>query len=292
MYISDCNYHRPKTIAETIELLNKGSNAAILAGGTDILVEIKKGIRRHSDLISLTDVKELKFITEDKENVFIGAATTHNEIIKSDVIKKFLPALAQASSKVGSEQVRNMATVGGNICTAASCCDTAPVLMAYNATMEIARKDGIKTIPIKDFFVFNKKTVLQKGEVVTKITVPKPGKGTGAHFEKFGLREAMSISVVSVAVMVKTDNKAIVDCNVVIGAVAPTPRISRNATDLLNGTNLSYLTGDSEILENIAHAASDDSIPIDDIRGGAQYRRDILKALTKRAVKNAIKNIQ
>lgn len=292
MYISDCNYHRPKTVAETIEILNANSNSAILAGGTDLLVEIKKGIRQHSDLISLADVTELKFISEDKENIVIGAGTTHNEIIKSELIKKFLPALALASSKVGSEQVRNMATVGGNICTAASCCDTAPVLMAYHANMEIVGKGGAKIIPMKDFFVFNKKTILQKGEVVTRIIVPKPAKGTGVHYEKFGLREAMSISVVSVAVNVTVDNKAVSNCCVVIGAVAPTPRISQNATSLLTGSNISYLTEGSEILEKIGQAASDDSIPIDDIRGGAQYRRDVLKALTQRAVIHAVKNVK
>ena len=292
MYISDCNYHRPKTVAETIEILNAHSNAAILAGGTDLLVEIKKGIRQHSDLISLADVKELKFITEDKENVIIGAATTHNEIIKSELIKKLLPALAQASSKVGSEQVRNMATVGGNICTAASCCDTAPVLMAYNASMEIVGKGGAKIIPMKEFFVFNKKTVLQNGEVVTRIIVPKPAKGTGVHYEKFGLREAMSISVVSVAVSVRIDNKVVANSCVVIGAVAPTPRISQNAISLLTGSNISYLVEGSEILGNIGQAASDDSIPIDDIRGGAQYRRDVLKTLTQRAIILAIKNVK
>ncbi len=292
MYISDCNYHRPKTVAETIDILNANSNAAILAGGTDLLVEIKKGIRQHSDLISLSDVNELKFIKEDKENVIIGAATTHNEIIKSELIKKLLPALAQTSAKVGSEQVRNMATVGGNICTAASCCDTAPVLMAYHANMEIVGRGGAKVIPMKDFFIFNKKTILQKGEVVTRIIIPKPAQGTGVHYEKFGLREAMSISVVSVAISVRVDHKMVTDSCVVIGAVAPTPRISQNAISLLTGSNLSYLTEGSEMLEKIGQAASDDSIPIDDIRGGAQYRRDVLKTLTQRAVIYAIKNVK
>lgn len=292
MYISDCKYHRPKSVAETIKILNANDNAAILAGGTDILVEIKKGFRQHSDLVSLIDVKELKFITEDKNNVYIGSAVTHNEIIKSKEINKFLPALAQSCSKVGSDQVRNVATVGGNICTAASCCDTAPVLIAYNTQMEISGKKGTRTIPLKEFFVFNKKTTLQKGEVVTKFIIPKPAKGTGVHYEKFGLREAMSISVVSVAVLVTVEKGVVTNNCVVIGAVAPTPRISQNATDLLNGVKISDLTDGSETLKKIGMAASNDSIPIDDIRGGAQYRRDVLTTLTQRAILSAIKNIQ
>lgn len=292
MYISDCNYHRPKTVTETIEILNSSDNAAILAGGTDLLVEIKKGIRQHSDLVSLSDVNELKYISEDKNNIYIGSAITHNEVIKSKVISLFLPCLSLACSEIGSEQVRNMATIGGNICTAASCCDTAPVLIAYNADIEIAGKEGKRIIPLKEFFVFNKKTTLQTGEIVTKIIIPKPAKGTGVYFEKFGLRNAMSISVVSVAVNVTINNNVIVNSCVVIGAVAPTPRISKNATDLLNGSNLSDLKEGSEILEKIGQAASSDSIPIDDIRGGAQFRRDVLKAITQRTVINAIKNIK
>jgi len=289
MYISDCNYHRPKSVAETVEILNSSDNAAILAGGTDLLVEIKKGIRQHSDLVSLSDINELKIISEDNNNIYIGTAITHNEIIKSKVICQFLPCLSQTCTKIGSEQVRNMATIGGNICTAASCCDTAPVLLAYYASIEIASKEGNRTIPLKDFFVFNKKTTLKEGEIVTKIIVPKPSKGTGVHYEKFGLREAMSISVVSVAVNVTIENKVVANSCVIIGAVAPTPRISKNATDLLNGSNLSDLKEGSKILEKIGQAASNDSIPIDDIRGGAQYRRDILTTLTQRAILSAIR---
>lgn len=292
MYISDCNYHRPQNLQEVLEILNTCSGAAILAGGTDLLVEIKKGLRQHSDLISLADVNEIKFIKEDNSNVYIGAATTHNEIVKSDLIREFLPALAQASSKVGSEQVRNMATVGGNICTAASCCDTAPVLLAYNSSMEIAGKKGTRIIPMKDFFVFNKKTILQKDEVVTKIIVPKPFPGSRAHYEKFGLREAMSISVVSVAVNLRVEKSTVTDSCVVIGAVAPTPKISEGATKLLNGSDIKDLAEGSEFLGKIGLAASNDSVPIDDIRGGAQYRRDVLKALTQRAVLSAVNNIK
>jgi len=291
MYISNCNYHRPQNIAEAIKIMSTTENSAIIAGGTDLVVEIKKGIRQHSNLISISGINELKSITETGDSVIIGSGVTHNEIIKSDVILKNLPGLVMACKKIGSEQVRNVATIGGNICTAASCCDSAPVLIAYNAEIEITSADGIKTLPLKDFFVFNKKTVLKSNEIVSKIIVPKCNKGTGIHYEKFGLREAMSISVVSVAVMLNVNNNIITNCNVVIGAVAPTPRISQNATNLINNKDINELQKE-ELLEQIGSAASADSIPIDDIRAGAQYRRDVLKILTKRAVLNAIKNIK
>jgi len=290
MYLSDFNYFRPKSINEALVILKKSPDAAAIAGGTDLLVEIKNGIRSHTDLVSLIDVKELKLLDEDENNILIGAAITHNELISSPVINKYLPALSEAASKIGSDQIRNMGTVGGNICTAAACCDTAPILMAMNASIEIAGTDQVKTIPLKDFFVFNKRTILAKGELVTKIIVPKAASGTGAYYEKFGLREAVSISVVSVAVMVKLKNNLIENANVVIGAVAPTPKISSKCTELLIGKSVSEFFEKSELIMMAGEAAVSDSIPIDDIRGGAQYRRDVLKVVTQRAILKAIEN--
>lgn len=269
-------------------MLHKSTDAAAVVGGTDLLVEMKNGLRSHADIVSLIDIKELKLLDEDENNVIIGAAITHNELISSPIINKFLPALSDAATKIGSDQIRNMGTIGGNICTAAACCDTAPILMAMDASLVIVNTEQTRTISLKDFFVFNKKTILQKGDLVTKIIVPKPASGTGAYYEKFGLREAVSISVVSVAVMVKIVNNLIENARVVIGAVAPTPKISSKCSGLLIGKGLSEFIEKSELLILAGQAAVSDSIPIDDIRGGAQYRRDVLNVLTQRAILKAI----
>ena len=288
MLIPDFIYHKPKTLKEAIRLLEENNDSVLMAGGTDLLVEIKKGLRNHENVISLSKIEVLKIISENDHEIFIGAGITHNELITSPIISANLPALADAASKIGSHQVRNTGTIGGNLCTAASCCDTAPILIALNARLEIADTTGVRTLPLKDFFVFNKKTILKKGEIVTRIIIPRLSEETGAHYEKFGLREAGSISVVSVAAMVKLHEGMVTDGCIVIGAVAPQPKISNAATRLLKDKKVSDLFESSPLLDEIGQAAADDSIPIDDIRGGAKYRRDILKVLTRRAIVKAI----
>ncbi|MBI4648327.1 MAG: xanthine dehydrogenase family protein subunit M [Bacteroidia bacterium] len=275
---------------KALALLEKSDNGAILAGGTDLLVELKTGLRFHKDIISLSNIKELKKIIKDENNLYIGAATTHKEIMTSRLIMKYIPSIAEAVSKIGSEQIRNTGTIGGNLCTGSSCCDSAPVLIALNAGVEIANSKFIKTVSLKDFFVFNKKTILGKGDIMTRVIIPIPAQGIGVHFEKFGLREAVSISVVSVAAMVKLKDNICIDACIVLGAVAPTPKISTKSADLLKGINISQVAENSKILEQVSQAAADDSMPIDDIRAGANYRREILKVLTKRAVLKAVEN--
>jgi len=288
MYLPDFNFHQPMSVKDAIDLLGQKSNAAAMAGGTDLLVEMKKGLRFHGDIVSLEKIAELKLITEDGNNLYIGACAKHSEVIASPLVGKFAPVLAEATSKIGSEQVRNTGTIGGNICTAASCCDTAPVLLSMNSSVEIAGSENIRIVHLRDFFIFNKKTILKPGELVTRIIVPKPGPGTGACYEKFGLREAGSISVVSVAARVSIMDDIIVDACIVIGAVAPTPKISEQATEILIGKKVSDFSENSPILEEAGDAAVRDSIPIDDIRGGAQFRRDILKVIAKRAIRRAV----
>jgi carbon-monoxide dehydrogenase medium subunit len=292
MYIPDYNYSKPKSLNEALTLLKNSKNAAVLAGGTDLLVEIKKGLRYPADIISLSGIKGLSYVKKEGTNLSIGAVTTHNEIITNPVVSKYYPALADALSKIGSEQVRNSATIGGNLCTGASCCDSAPILIALNAKVKIAGGTKVKTVFLKDFFIFNKKTILKKGEVMTKIIIPLPKPGLGAHYEKFGLRESGNISVASVAVMVIVKKNICVDASIVIGAVAPTPKISFKAIEILKGKPLSELSENSSVLKQAGKAAVDDSIPIDDIRGGADYRRNILSVLTSRAITKAISSVK
>jgi len=289
MFLPDFNFYQPTTIQDAISLLNQKSDAAAMAGGTDLLVEMKKGIRDHQDIVSLAKITELKQIIADEDNLYIGACATHSEVIASPQVGNYAPALVEATSKIGSDQIRNSGTIGGNICTAASCCDTAPVLLSMNALIEIADSDNLKIVPLRDFFTFNKKTILSKGELVTKIIVPKPKPGTGACYEKFGLREAGSISVVSVAAMISIQEETCVEACIVIGAVAPTPKISALSSEMLIGKKRSEFTENSPLVEEAANAAVMDSVPIGDIRGGAQFRRDVLKVLTKRAIQRAVK---
>jgi len=289
MYLPEFNFHQPVSVTDALALLDNGKNSVAMAGGTDLLVEMKKGLRRHSEVISLNRIAELKIITEDGMFVYVGACAKHNEILASPIVNKFIPVLAAAVSKIGTEQVRNTGTIGGNICTAASCSDTAPVLLALDASVEILNSTGMRSLPLSEFFIFNKKTVLKAGDLISRIVVRKPDSGTGAVYEKFGLREAGSISVVSVAVSVRIKQARIEETCIVIGAVAPTPRISKTATEVIRGKKVDDLLNNESLLEEAGKAAVMDSVPIDDIRGGAQYRRNVLNVLTKRAILGAVK---
>jgi CO/xanthine dehydrogenase FAD-binding subunit len=289
MYLHDFTYHKPATLQEACNLLENEKNAAAIAGGTDILVEIKKGLRHNDNIVSLSGIKELKILEESGNQLVIGTAITHNEIKNSKFIKEKFPALREAASLIGTDQVRNTATVGGNLCTGASCCDMAPVLIASNGSVEIVSTNGKRIVALKDFFVFHKETSIGKGELMTKIIVPLSEPGTGVCFKKFGLRDASSISVASASVMIKTDGKVVTDSRIVVGAVAPIPKISKKASKVLKGVKVTELIEGSSILKEVGKAASADSLPLDDIRGSADFRKDIVNILTQRAVLKAAK---
>ena len=284
MYLQDFKYHKPATLQEACKLLESQNNAAAIAGGTDILVEIKKGLRHNDNIVSLSGIKELKILEESANVLTIGAAVTHNEIKNSKLIQEKFPALAEAASLIGTDQVRNTATVGGNLCTGASCCDMAPVLIASNASVEIISTSGERIVALKDFFIFHKETSIQKGEIMTKIIVPFLEPGTGVCFKKFGLREASSISVASASAFVKVEDDVCVDSRIVVGAVAPVPKISEKASEILNGAKVTELSEGSSALKEVGEAAAADSLPLDDMRGTADFRRDIVNVLTQRAV--------
>jgi carbon-monoxide dehydrogenase medium subunit len=288
LYLKDFTYHKPQNLEEACKILDQSNNGAVIAGGTDILVEIKKGLRYNDDIVSLMAIEELKVIDEDTDALHIGAGVTHNEIKGSPFIEEKYPALAEAASNIGTEQIRNTGTVGGNLCTGASCCDMAPVLIGHTASVEITSSTKRRVVSLEDFFIFHKETSLRKGEIMTKIIVPKVNSGTGLCFKKFGLREAASISVASVSVMIKLVDGNCVDSCVVIGAVAPTPKISKRAISVLNGSEIKELSKRSSLLEKAGEEAVKDSSPIGDIRGSAEYRRYLIKELTQRAILKAV----
>ena len=293
MYLKDFTYHKPQTLKEACTILEQCENGAPIAGGTDILVELKKGLRHNEEVVSLKEIKELKTINKNDNSLYIGACATHNEVSKSSLIKKISPSLSEAASKIGTEQIRNTGTIGGNLCTGASCCDMAPVLIVLNASVEIVSLSAKRVVSLKDFFIFHRETSLKKGEIMTKIIIPIPQLGVGASFEKFGLRETASISVASVSVRITSDGNFCNDSCVVIGAVAPTPRISSNAIEILNGKNVKELTENSSLLMSIGKAALQDALPVDDLRGSAEFRRHLINVLTQRAlIKAAIRSIE
>ena len=288
MYISDFRYHRPETLDEAVRILNDSPDGVLLAGGTDLLVDLKQGKRWHQDVISLTRVEELGSICIHGDTLVIGATVTHNQLIHSPLVREHCFALSEAAESIATEQIRNTATVGGNLCTAASCADTAPILMALGSSLEIVGKPGQRTLPLADFFVDHRTTALEHGEVLSAIVVPIPARGVGAAYEKFGLRQAANISVASVAVMVRVQDEQVVEARFVMGAVAPTPRISARAYAVVKGQPTAELSQGGELMKQVGQAVAADADPIDDLRGTAEFRREITETLTQRALSTAL----
>ncbi len=287
MYLKNFNYLRPKSLSEACETLQNTKNGAVIAGGTDLLVEMKMGRRHQDNIISLAEINEIKNIEKNDVYVEIGAGVTHSEIANSKLIKQDLDALSVASLGVGTEQIRNAATIGGNICTAASCCDTAPVLLATNSKLEVVSNEGSREIDIKDFFVFHRKTALKENEILTKIKIPKLKNETGIAFEKYGLRNAATISVATAVTLITIENGICIDAKIVIGSVAPIPLLSKKASEVLIGKKIEDLIKDSDVVELAAKTAVADARPLTDIRGSKEYRKELVKVLVRRTIKKA-----
>ncbi len=236
----------------------------------------------------------MKQIREDEGNIIIGAAVTHSEIIESDLVNQYFPALALACSMIGSHQIRNTATIGGNLCTCASCADTAPILFAFGASVEIKSSSWSRTILITDFFKGHHYNDLMKGEILTSIIIRKPSfkKGSfAAHYEKFGLRNSAAVSVASVAVSLRVEDEEVVEGCIVVGACAATPIVCLKSIEMLNGTNISQVKEGSEFIKLLGETVAKEIFPIDDIRGSSNYRKDIVRVISGRAVLKALSNI-
>ncbi len=288
MYIPDFNFHRPASIQDACRILTDAGDSAPLAGGTDLLVEIKQGGRRHQDIVSLTAIAQLRAIEADERALFIGAGATHTDVIASQVVKDTFPVIAAAAATIGTDQIRNVATIGGNLCTGASCSDMAPILMALGAKVEITGPGTTRILPLEEFFISHRTTRLQKGEIMTNIIVRCKGNRIASGYEKFGQRAAAAISVASAAVALTLDGDICAEARIVIGAVAPTPKLSAGASSVLTGQPIAGMTEGSPLLAQAGEAAAADSLPIDDLRGSSDYRRTIIKVLVQRAVLHAV----
>jgi len=291
VYIPDFQFHRPATVQDACRLLTESEDAAPLAGGTDLLVEMKQGGRRHRDIVSLRAIPQLRAIEADERALFIGAGVTHNDVKASPAVREIFPAIADAAATIGTDQIRNVGTIGGNLCTGASCSDMAPILIALGAEVEISGIGSTRVLPLEEFFVSHRATRLQRGELMTNIIVRRHGDARVSWYEKFGMRNAAAISVASAAVTLTVDAGICSEARIVIGAVAPTPKFSAGASSALTGQPIASMTEGSPLLEQAGAAAAADSLPIDDLRGSSDYRRTVIQVLTKRAVLRALERL-
>lgn len=278
-------YFRPENLAETFRLLDQhGRKAEMVAGGTDVMVVIKQSNRSPEIMISLRNIEELRYIHKNHD-YHIGALATHRMIEKSTLVKNELAALNQGASQVGSVQVRNVATIGGNICNAAPSADTASPLMIMDAVLVLKSVKGERQVPIEEFFVGPSETVKAWNEILTEIIIPEQMGTYGSAYLKHARRKAMNLPIVGVAVGLSLEkDETVRDARIALTVVAPTPIRVRKAEDFLRGKSLT-----DEILNEAGLIASSPECcsPRDSLRCEGWYREDMVRVLIPRVAKEA-----
>ncbi len=281
-------YHRPSTLADTWRLLEATPDARLIAGGTDLMVQLRAGTKQPDTLVSLRNIPDLRgiHIGEGKgkgEEVSIGALTPVETLLHHEELGAIYPALREATKVFASVQIRNAATLGGNLCNASPVADLAPPLLVYDARVVLASPKGEREVPIADFFVGPGQTCLQGGEVLTTLRIPRPSAATRSRFSKKH-RVAMDLALVSVAVALELDGHRCTRARVAAGAVAPRPIRLEAVEALLEGHELS-----AEQVDKARTCAAASVSPISDLRASASYRRTITGVLLQRSIEELLK---
>jgi len=274
-------YHEPRSLAEAVDLLKThGPAARVLAGGTDLLVQMKLGKVQARHLVFISKIPELRFLTPDG-GLKIGPLVVHRDLEKSAHVREKFSALFEAARSVTSVQIRAMGTLGGNICHASPAADSSPALIALGAKVKIAGGGETRMLPLEDFFVGPGKTDLKPGELLAEFQIPDPGTASGSAFLKL-TRVAADLAKVNVAAFVQREKDACRECRIASGAVAPTPVRLRKAEDILRGRRL-----DENLCRLAGEKAAEEIQPITDIRSTAWYRREAIKVLVRDALREA-----
>ena len=278
------DYHEPATTDAAVTLLRRcQGQATLLAGGTDLLVQMKERIRAPAHVVNIKKILGLDDLRFDDAGLHIGALSTTRAVETSGIVQRHYASLGQAVTHFASIQVRHRATVIGNVCRASPSADTLPPLIADGAMLHIIGPDGRRMVALEDFFTGPGKTVLAADELVTHIVVPPPPSHTGKAYIKHGRRVEMELATVGVAVTLTLDGGRCHDVRIVLAAVAPTPLRAKRAEAVLRGRPL-----DAALIQEAAQAALTESRPIGDVRGSADYRRAMVGVLTRRAIEQAM----
>ncbi len=284
--MSEVQFLSPETLSEAVNAFsefNKKGNTKILAGGTDLLVQIKSGITAPDTIIDVKNIKELKEISNDDGSFTIGAAVSGSVLDEERDFGNYWPGVLEALKLIGSEQIQGRASLGGNLCNASPAGDSVPALIASGAKVNIHGPKGVRTLPVENINSGPGKTNLSDGEIVVNFQFPKKKKNSGDAYLRMIPRTEMDIAVVGCAVNVTIDGEKCVDARVALGAVAPKALLVEEASRLLIGSNF-----EENIIEKAAQACENACNPIDDKRGTVSYRKKISKVLFKRALNKAI----
>jgi len=277
----DIELHECTTLTEAAALMGRyGPQARILAGGTDLLVDLKSARVCPTHVVSINGVDGLRGVTANDAGLCIGALTTISELDGSPLLGGPYAAIGDATREMASPQIRNLATVGGNIASAVPCADLPPVLMVLDASVVLWSPSGERRLALDSFFVSVRRTVARPDEVLTAVLVPAPPKGFGAAYARFALREGNGIAVAAVAASLRLgENGVIDDARIVLGAVAPIPKPAAAAAEVLRGRH-----PDEAVFAQAAESAMEAAEPISDVRGSAEFRRELVGVLTRRAL--------
>ncbi len=270
---------------EAIALLAQhGAAAKVLAGGTDLLADLKSSSHVPSVVVDISRAADLKGIAVTERGLVIGALATHAEIMRSAIVQEMFPALIDAAHSVGAVQTRSLGTLGGNLVTAVPSLDSGPALVALDASVIIAGQAGERHLPLLEFFTDPRKTALRTGELLVAIVIPQKNLGKPAAFRKFGLRKGQALALVNAAASCWVDQKthAFLEPCIALGAVAPTVIRAPQAESYLSGRSVT-----PDAMAEAGRIAADEAKPISDFRASAGYRRELIAVLVKRSLEGA-----
>jgi xanthine dehydrogenase FAD-binding subunit len=282
-------YYQATSVMDAVRALTLDESAVVISGGSDVLIQIREGRLAGCSLVSIHGLPELDGIemAEDGE-VIIRAATVFSRIANSPIILQTMPMLAYAVDQVGGPQIRNIGTIGGNVCNGVTSADSASSLWALNATLELRGPDGVRNVPIREFYTGPGKTVRKHTEILTAIHIAKADyEGFGGSYLKYGKRNAMEIATLGCAAMVKLtpDKKAVAELRLAYGVAAPTPMRCTATEQAALGAPVN-----AELFEKIAEGARSEVKPRTSWRASREFRLQLVGELGKRAVKQALCN--
>ena len=282
------DYVAPKSIQEAVELMaSKGDQARAMAGGTDLLVQLRGGRRTSEVVVDIKDISELNQLTYDSQKgLTIGAAVPCYKIYQDDQIAGLYPGLVDSASLIGSIQIQGRASIGGNLCNSAPSADGIPALIALGAVANVAGPNGNREIPVEEFCTGPGQNVLGSGEILVSVSIAAPQDNSGAAYLRFIPRNEMDIAVAGVGASVLLDSSGqnFVSARIALASVAPTPVFSKAAGASLAGKPVS-----DDSINEAAEKAMGDAKPITDMRGTIKQRTHLIGVLTRRTLDNAIK---
>jgi len=280
-------YYDAETVDEATAFLAENPNLKLIAGGTDVLIKMHGGQLEAAELLSLRKIKSLSIIRKAQDGtIVIGAMVTFSQVFNDPILREMIPILTEAAISMGGPQIRNIATIGGNVCNGATSADSASSLFALNAQLKIEHVKGERIVPIREFYLGPGKVALKPGEILTEILIfPDDYQGFGGQYIKFAMREAMDIATLAVSVVCKLSGKTFADVRIGLGVAGPTPLRCLEAEEFAKGKDVSL-----ETVAKIGELAVNSAKARTSWRASKEYREHLVEELVQRALKIAVVN--